>query len=167
MSILRTSLIDHLLSQMREDIRAGRLAGRLPGVCSLAGEYGVSHGTLRAGLIQLEREGMIKPGGNGRSRMVVTPKSMVSKKWGQGSNFDKFSSVSEFEAEMRIWSGYNVIFESSFCYHCSNFYITYPGGGSGYINSSLKEFQKVMEQLMPIPQAEKDRLKKSQEDANK
>ena len=78
--ISRPSLVDHVHARLREDIRAGQLTGKLPGVCTLAGEYGVSHGTLRAGLLRLEREGMLKSGGDGRSRRVVARKPVAAKR---------------------------------------------------------------------------------------
>ena len=61
---------------------------------------------------------------------------------------------------IRVRSEFKVIFESSFCYHCSNFYTLYPSYLAGWTSVSSKEFKKVMEQLMPIPQAEKDRFDK-------
>ena len=61
---------------------------------------------------------------------------------------------------IRISSESETIFQSSFCYHCSNFYILYPSDVASWTSLSSKEFQKVMEQLMPIPQAEKDRFDK-------
>jgi hypothetical protein len=59
---------------------------------------------------------------------------------------------------IRIWDGDDVIFQTSICYHCSNFYLSYPYGGADWTNLSDPNFQKVMKQLMPIPQAEADRF---------
>jgi len=79
-SISRPSLVDHVLAQLREGIRTGQWAGKLPGVTKLAAEYEVSHGTLRTALTRLEREGEITPGGNGRNRMVAVQTSVAVKR---------------------------------------------------------------------------------------
>ena len=61
---------------------------------------------------------------------------------------------------IRISSNSETIFQTSFCYHCSNFYTLYPSDRADWTSLSSKEFQKIMEQLMPIPQEEKDRFDK-------
>lgn len=63
---------------------------------------------------------------------------------------------------IRVWDkDHHILFESSFCYKCSNFFITYPnyrGGSPQWTGLSQKEFEKVMTELMPIPQSELDRF---------
>ncbi|WP_265595799.1 hypothetical protein [Verrucomicrobium sp. BvORR106] len=63
---------------------------------------------------------------------------------------------------IRVWDkDYRILFESSFCYKCSNFFITYPNyrdGSPQWTGLSQKEFEQVMTELMPIPQAELDRF---------
>lgn len=52
------------------------------------------------------------------------------------------------------------LLENSFCYECANFSQTYPIGG-GFVGIENGEaFQKIMERLMPIPEAEIQRFKK-------
>lgn len=56
---------------------------------------------------------------------------------------------------------HRLLFESSFCYKCSNFFITYPDyrdGAPEWTGLSQKDFEKVMTELMPIPQAQVDRF---------
>jgi len=78
-SISRPSLVDHVLTHLREGIRTGQWAGRLPGVSKMAEECKVSHVTLRAALMRLEGEGQITSGGNGRNRRVATQIPVASK----------------------------------------------------------------------------------------
>lgn len=61
---------------------------------------------------------------------------------------------------IRIWTGDKLVFQTSICYKCTNFYMTYPSGASAWTGLSQAEFQRVMEQLMPIPQTELDRFAK-------
>ncbi|WAC21500.1 hypothetical protein OVA24_08895 [Luteolibacter sp. SL250] len=59
---------------------------------------------------------------------------------------------------IRVTNGDEVIFQTSICYQCMNFYIEYPGWSSGasWTGLSSKEFQEVMERLMPIPKSKPD-----------
>ncbi|WP_050029304.1 hypothetical protein [Verrucomicrobium sp. BvORR034] len=63
---------------------------------------------------------------------------------------------------IRVWDkDYRILFESSFCYKCSNFFITYPNyrdGSPQWTGLTEKEFEQVMIELMPIPQSELDRF---------
>lgn len=63
---------------------------------------------------------------------------------------------------IRVWDKeWRILFESSFCYKCSNYYITYPNyrdGSPQWTGLSQKDFEKVMTELMPIPQSEVDRF---------
>lgn len=59
---------------------------------------------------------------------------------------------------IRIWSGDEIVFQTSICYQCMNFYMTYPFGRASWTGLSDPKFREVMEKLMPIPQAEIDRF---------
>lgn len=58
---------------------------------------------------------------------------------------------------IRVWDkDHRILFESSFCYKCGNFYITYPNYGESspqWTGLSQKEFVKIMTELMPIPKS--------------
>lgn len=59
---------------------------------------------------------------------------------------------------IRITNGDEVIFQTSICYQCMNFYIEYPDwiNRASWTGLSSKEFQEVMERLMPIPKSKSD-----------
>lgn len=63
---------------------------------------------------------------------------------------------------LRVWDKeWRILFESSFCYKCSNFYITYPNyrnGSPQWTGLSHKEFENLMTEFMPIPQSELERF---------
>lgn len=59
---------------------------------------------------------------------------------------------------IRIWGEGDLIFQTSFCYQCSNFYMVHSSSEAGWLGLTDPNFQKIMEQLMPIPQAELDRF---------
>lgn len=60
---------------------------------------------------------------------------------------------------IRVWNHDDeVVFQTSICHHCGNFYMTYPFGGVSWTGLSDTVFTEVLEKLMPIPQAEKDRF---------
>jgi hypothetical protein len=64
---------------------------------------------------------------------------------------------------VRLWSGEKLVFQSSFCWACQNFYVMYPDRDAGWVGVSTKELEKVMEELMPIPQKELERFRKKNE----
>jgi DNA-binding LacI/PurR family transcriptional regulator len=71
MSLLcRLSVVEQSAALLREGLRTGRWKGQLPGVVRLAQELGVATKTLRAALLIVEAEGLVKLGANGRSRHV-------------------------------------------------------------------------------------------------
>jgi len=60
---------------------------------------------------------------------------------------------------IRIRDGGNILFQTSICYECGNFYMAYPlVEGANWEGLSGKEFEKVMKELLPIPQGELDRF---------
>lgn len=69
---------------------------------------------------------------------------------------------------IRVWDkDHRILFESSFCYKCGNFYITYPNYGDSsaqWTGISQKEFVKIMIELMPFRQAEVDRSEKKKQE---
>ena len=52
-------LYEQLAARLREQIRDGKLTGRIPSILGLAQEYGVSHRTSAAALAILKDEGLI------------------------------------------------------------------------------------------------------------
>jgi len=62
---------------------------------------------------------------------------------------------------IRIRDGENILFQTSICYMCGNFYMAYPLiDGANWEGLSGKEFEKVMKELLPIPEKETNRFKK-------
>lgn len=70
-SMPKRSLVEQTAEHLRESIRAGRWSSKLPGVLSLSRQLGVSRDTLRDSLRLLEREGVLKATGAGKSRVIV------------------------------------------------------------------------------------------------
>lgn len=62
---------------------------------------------------------------------------------------------------IRVWDGDDIVFQTSICHHCGNFYMTYPYGVVRWTSLSNSEFGDVLEQLMPIPQKEVDRFERT------
>ena len=52
---------------------------------------------------------------------------------------------------VRVYIGETVVFETSICYHCNNFYMTYPFDGAHWECLTSPKFQAIMEKLMPFP----------------
>jgi hypothetical protein len=63
---------------------------------------------------------------------------------------------------IRIRNGADVIFQTSICYECMNFYVEYSDGGqeASWTGLSSKEFQEVMMRLMPVPASQIERFEK-------
>lgn len=61
---------------------------------------------------------------------------------------------------IRVWDGEDIVFQTSICHHCMNFYMTYPHGGADWTSLSDPVLRTVLDQLMPIPQKEIDRFDK-------
>jgi hypothetical protein len=59
---------------------------------------------------------------------------------------------------IRVYDDDVLIFETSICYGCGNFFISYPSGGAGWVSLSTADLKKVMTELMPIPEAELKRF---------
>ena len=70
-SLRRRSLAEQSAAHLRERLRAGHWAGKLPGVIPLSAELHVSQATLRGALRILEAEGLLTSGGLGRNRTVA------------------------------------------------------------------------------------------------
>lgn len=76
---IRQSSGDQLTAHLREQILAGRWVGVLPGVHSLASEYGVNRKTVEVALRRLEAEGLLVARGPGRRRGILLPKKAKPK----------------------------------------------------------------------------------------
>ena len=59
---------------------------------------------------------------------------------------------------IRVWDAEDIVFQTSICHHCMNFYMTYPFGGAGWTSLSDPTLRTVLEQFIPIPQKEIDRF---------
>ena len=64
---------------------------------------------------------------------------------------------------VRLWSGEKLIFQSSFCWSCLNFYVVYPDLTADWVGIETKELKQVMSELMPIPEKELERFRKMNE----
>lgn len=60
---------------------------------------------------------------------------------------------------LRAFEGETLLFESSFCYVCQNFYVRYPTEAR-WFGLEAKPFEAAMKKLMPIPPSEIERVKK-------
>lgn len=58
---------------LRDAIESGELHGQMPGVHSLAREFGIHHTTAAEALGQLESEGYLKGAGAGKKRNILNP----------------------------------------------------------------------------------------------
>ena len=67
------SVAGQLVAHIRQSISTGDLSGTMPGIRKLANELGVSSNTVVAAIEQLEREGFVKPEGQGRRSRIVLP----------------------------------------------------------------------------------------------
>lgn len=65
----RQTVSDQAAAHLREGLRSGRWGLKLPGVLRLAAELQVSKDAVRSALHQLEAEGVLEAGGNGRQRL--------------------------------------------------------------------------------------------------
>ena len=70
MPLRRLSVVEQTAVHLREGLRAGQWRGQLPGVVRLSAELGVSTHTLRAALLTIEAEGLIRMSEDRRSRHV-------------------------------------------------------------------------------------------------
>lgn len=61
-----------LANYLRDEIQRGRWGTRMPGVIRLARELGVARNSVEAALRQLEKDGLLRPRGQGRGREIVT-----------------------------------------------------------------------------------------------
>lgn len=71
------SVAEQLVAHLREAISKGELSGHMPGIRSLASSLGVSSNTVTAAVLQLEREGFLKPQGHGCRSLIVLPDDFV------------------------------------------------------------------------------------------
>ena len=59
---------------------------------------------------------------------------------------------------LKVWKKDKLVFESSFCWVCNNFYLELP---RGYIElATTEEMKSVFNKLLPIPKSEMERFKK-------
>jgi len=70
------SNVEQLAGHLREEIRAGRLSGTMPGVAKLVSQLGVGTKTVVAAMTHLEKEGLLQPQGMRRGRQIVQPTDM-------------------------------------------------------------------------------------------
>jgi hypothetical protein len=64
---------------------------------------------------------------------------------------------------VRLWSGERIMFQSSFCWACLNFYVAFPDGTTNWVGVTGKDLEKVMTELMPIPEKELERFRRKNE----
>jgi hypothetical protein len=68
---------------------------------------------------------------------------------------------------IRAWVGKEILFQTSVCWHCSNFYVEYPIGGALWTGLSTPDLKLICERLLPIPQKEIDRFNKKYGESEK
>lgn len=56
---------------------------------------------------------------------------------------------------VRVFSGEKVLFQTSICWECRNFYVDYPDGAEEVGLGDSAELQKILEKVMPIPEGRK------------
>ncbi len=61
---------------------------------------------------------------------------------------------------IRVYEGTLLLLETSFCYSCSNFYMTYPYSGSHWVGMRNADFEKALSAIMPIPEPKNTKVKK-------
>lgn len=59
---------------------------------------------------------------------------------------------------IRVYDGPTLLLETSFCYGCSNFFMTYPYSGSHWVGLNSAALEKALSAFMPIPDSEKTRF---------
>lgn len=69
--IRRASAAEQAAAHLIDELGRGRWRGVLPGVNRLAEDLGVSRETMRAALVLVERQGFLRPQGEGRARVIV------------------------------------------------------------------------------------------------
>ena len=58
---------------------------------------------------------------------------------------------------IRFSIGDEILFQTSLCWLCTNFSVTYPDGG-GFVSITVPELKEVCHELMPIPKEEIERF---------
>jgi DNA-binding LacI/PurR family transcriptional regulator len=69
------SVVEQLVSHLRDAISKGELSDTMPGVRKLANTLGVSSNTVIAAVEQLEKEGFLESQGHGRRSRIVLPEN--------------------------------------------------------------------------------------------
>jgi hypothetical protein len=59
---------------------------------------------------------------------------------------------------IRLYDGDTLLFETSVCYECRNFYVSFPDGQSSWVGLRGGELQSVFKRVMPIPKSESQRF---------
>ena len=70
---------EQIADYLRKEILDRTWTKTLPGEAKLASELAIGHGTIKAALAQLEREGLLKSQGAGRRRQIVSKQVPVKK----------------------------------------------------------------------------------------
>lgn len=65
---------------------------------------------------------------------------------------------------IRVWAGERLVLETSFCWLCENFALEYPDFTERWVGIQGTDLKKIINKLMPIPQAELDRFRKKYPD---
>jgi len=62
---------------------------------------------------------------------------------------------------LRVWAGDRLVLETSFCWLCENFALEYPDFTERWVTIQGTKLKEIINRLMPIPQTELDRFKKT------
>ena len=72
------TITEQVAAHLREELLRGRWTVEMPGRHEVGAELGVSDQTAEAGMVQLEKEGMLIPQGPGRRRRIELPAGVVA-----------------------------------------------------------------------------------------
>ena len=65
---------------------------------------------------------------------------------------------------IRLFAEGQLVFETSICWMCGNYYLSYPdddGFSASWVGFNDKKLKAFLDKVMPIPQSELDRFEKS------
>jgi hypothetical protein len=63
---------------------------------------------------------------------------------------------------IKLFNGAGMIFETSLCWHCANYWVKYPDSCHFHtMGNGFGDLKTLLEKLLPIPQSERDRFKAS------
>jgi hypothetical protein len=62
---------------------------------------------------------------------------------------------------IRVWVYDRLLFQTSLCWHCGNFYVKYPDETASWLSIENPDLQRIVNNYLPIPNTELERFKKA------